>query len=163
MKRVYECFHGDGLQIVGVSLDDSRARLEQFIKQKEIPWPQVFFDEPGQQGWANPLARKYNIQAIPMSFLLDQQGQVAASDLRGPELEAAVKKLLGKEPAGDTIVNQDGVRMRLIRIPIGLILGAVLGCVSGSLGGALIERKFRNRPGRPLTLPSPPTTGERVG
>jgi thiol-disulfide isomerase/thioredoxin len=143
VRRVYERHHKDGFQIVGVSLDSDRERLEQFIKQKEILWPQIFFDEPGKQGWQNPLARKYGIQAIPMSFLLDPEGRVFAADLRGPELETAVTKLLAKEPDEDTAVSEQGVRLRRVRVPLGLILGGVLGCFVGGLGGAWIERRIR--------------------
>ena len=128
VKRVYERYHKDGLEVIGVSLDHERQRLEQFVKEQEIPWPQIFFAEPSQMGLENPLAIKYRINAIPATFLLDRQGYVVANDLRGPELEAAVAKLLGK---------------RLI--PIGLIVGAVLGCLLGSFGGALVERSIRSR------------------
>jgi peroxiredoxin len=126
VKRVYELYHQDGFEVIGISLDNERQRLEQFIEEKHVPWPQIFY--PEQKGWENPLAAKYRINAIPATFLLDRQGYVIANDLRGPQLEAIVMKLLGK---------------RLI--PIGVILGAVLGCLVGSVGGALVERNVRRQ------------------
>jgi thiol-disulfide isomerase/thioredoxin len=133
VKRVYDRYHEQGFEVVGISLDRSRERLDQFIHQNDISWPQIFFEKQTRPGGFNPLAETYRINAIPATFLLDRQGNLAARDLRGQELDIAVTKLL----------TQDG--SRLVAMPIGQILGAVLGCVLGSLGGAYLERAVRNR------------------
>ena len=56
-----------------------------------MTWPQ-FFDG---QGWDNKLAVKYGIESIPATFLLDGNGKIIGTDLRGEELEQAVAKALG--------------------------------------------------------------------
>ena len=44
--KAYEKLHPKGFEIVGISLDSDRAKLETFIKEKNMTWPQ-FFDGQG--------------------------------------------------------------------------------------------------------------------
>jgi peroxiredoxin len=97
--RVYNRYHKEGFEVVGVSLDTSRDALEKFVKARELAWPQLFFAEKESQGWTNPLARKYGVSAIPATILLDREGKVAQVGVRGNALEPAVTKLLGKQAA----------------------------------------------------------------
>ena len=96
VKRVYNRYHQDGFEVMGVSLDNSREALVKYLKTKEISWPQLFFDAKGSQGWNSPLAKKFDVHAIPATILVDRQGKVAAKDVRGEALEPAVARLLGK-------------------------------------------------------------------
>jgi thiol-disulfide isomerase/thioredoxin len=137
VHEVYDRYHADGLEVVGVSLDNSRESLERFVKKNGIPWPQIFF--PNARGWNNPLARENHIQSIPTTFLLDSQGQVAATDARGPGLGAAVAMLLGKDTPL-TLHNLPYAKLELRTMPPWLIAGLFLGCLGGSLSGALLER-----------------------
>ena len=91
--KTYTKHHSEGFEIIGVSLDDNRQKLESFLKDKGISWPQ-FFDG---QGWSNKLAVKYGIQAIPATYLLDGNGVIIATDLRGDALEQAVARALAKK------------------------------------------------------------------
>ena len=89
----YKKYHGQGFDIIGVSLDDDRQKLLSYIKDNEMTWPE-FFDG---QGWENKLAVKYGVQAIPASYLLDTNGVIIVADLRGDALEQAVAKALPKK------------------------------------------------------------------
>ena len=104
IKGVYDRYHQDGFEVVGVSLDNSREALLQFLKAKDISWPQLFYEDSSTQGWKNPLARKYGIHAIPATILVNRAGMVAAVRVRGEALEPAVARLLGKTPAPPTAV-----------------------------------------------------------
>jgi thiol-disulfide isomerase/thioredoxin len=138
VREVYDRYHARGFEVVGVSLDHSRDKLAEYVKEKQIPWPQVFFDEEGKRGWANPLARRYEVTGIPEMFLVDQDGHVVPGNVRGEELEPAVARLLGKEaPVGPA------TRTKMAYFPLGLLVGSFLGCLAGSLGGALTERALR--------------------
>ncbi|MGL4464836.1 MAG: TlpA family protein disulfide reductase, partial [Planctomycetia bacterium] len=101
VKEVYEKLHEKGFEVVGVSLDQSADDLKEFVKEKEIAWPQIFFPaDEDKAGWENPLAKKFFVNAIPKTFLLDRDGKIVSMDLRGKEaLEEAVLKLLGDQPA----------------------------------------------------------------
>jgi thiol-disulfide isomerase/thioredoxin len=104
VKGVYDRYHQDGFEVVGVSLDNSRGALLQFLKAKGISWPQLFDEDSRAQGWKNPLVRKYGIHAIPATILVNRAGVVAAVRVRGEALEPAVARLLGKTPASPTAV-----------------------------------------------------------
>jgi len=88
--KIYEKYHGKGFEIIGISLDQDRAKLTDFAKQKNMTWAQYF----DGAGWGNKLAAKYGVMAIPQTFLLDGQGKIIARDLRGDDLDAAVAKAL---------------------------------------------------------------------
>jgi len=92
VQKIYDKYHEKGLEIIGVSLDQSRDRLKNFTKDKNIAWAQ-FCDG---KGWENKLAQKYGIQSIPATFLLDAEGKIIAKNLRGDDLDQAVAKALPK-------------------------------------------------------------------
>lgn len=89
----YQKYHGQGFDIIGVSLDQDKQQLLDYTKDQNMPWPQ-FFD--GQK-WDNKLAVKYGVESIPSNYLLDSTGKIIGKDLRGEELEAAVAQALSKK------------------------------------------------------------------
>lgn len=90
--RTYEKFHDKGFEIIGISLDQRKERLEAFVAEKKMNWPHYF----DGKGWENEISRKFGIDSIPATFLVDKEGKVARLDLRGDALEKAVEELLKK-------------------------------------------------------------------
>lgn len=86
----YEKFHGKGFEIVGISLDKDRAKLDAFIQDNKMTWRQYF----DGLGWGNKLAKTYGVNSIPATYLLDREGKIIAKDLRGEALEQELAKLL---------------------------------------------------------------------
>lgn len=84
----YNRHYQQGFAIIGVSLDEDPHPLSAFIRAKGMVWPQYF--DGGR--WNNKLAKKYNIDSIPMDYLLDRHGIIIGKGLRGEALEAAVAK-----------------------------------------------------------------------
>ena len=90
----YQKHHGAGFEIVGVSLDSDRDKLDEFLKKTDgMTWPQYF----DGLGWQNKLAQKYGVESIPFCVLVGADGKVIGKDLRGEELEAAVAGALAKK------------------------------------------------------------------
>jgi thiol-disulfide isomerase/thioredoxin len=90
----YKKHHADGFEIVGVSLDSDRDKLDTFLKETDgMTWPQYF----DGLGWQNKLAQKYGIQSIPFCVLVGADGKIVGKDLRGEELESAVAGALAKK------------------------------------------------------------------
>jgi thiol-disulfide isomerase/thioredoxin len=90
----YKKFHGQGFEVIGVSLDSDRDKLDAFLKKQEgMTWPQ-FFDG---QGWSNQLAVKYGVESIPFTILIGTDGKIIGTDLRGEALVATVEKVLAKK------------------------------------------------------------------
>lgn len=88
----YETYHEKGFEVVGISLDQDKSALEAFITDKKMPWPQYF----DGKGWENELAQHFGISGIPATFLVGKGGKIVASNLHGPELEAAIEKALAE-------------------------------------------------------------------
>jgi len=97
VKENYKKYHDKGFDVVGISLDQARDKLDRFIEKEEIPWTQMY-DEVVQkgEGWNHPMARFYGINAIPAAILLDKDGKVVSMAARGEELPKLLEKLLGK-------------------------------------------------------------------
>lgn len=90
LKQVYQKYHKEGFEIIGISLDRSIEPLTEFIDEENLDWVHVFDDDQ-----ASSLADQFSVTSIPSLFLLDQDGKIVALDPRGEgELEAEVAKLL---------------------------------------------------------------------
>ena len=88
---LYNEFHPQGLNIIGVSLDKDAAKWKEAIAKDGLIWPHV----SNLKFWEDPIAKQYNVQSIPATFILDEKGNIVAKDLRGEELRAKVAALLG--------------------------------------------------------------------
>ncbi len=94
LKKLYGDYHDKGLEIVGVSCDNSADDLKKFLDgNKEMVWPQVF--DPGKPGW-NAIATQLDVIAIPTRFLIDRNGVLRAVDAfeNGEEM---IPKLLAEK------------------------------------------------------------------
>ena len=88
----YKTYADKGFEIVGISLDKDQSALTKFTKRQKMTWPQYY----DGKGWENKLAQYYGIRSIPATFLIDQDGKIAAKDLRGDALSKAIAGLLEK-------------------------------------------------------------------
>ena len=87
--KAYTELHPKGFEIVGISLDSDKTKLEKFLKDKGMEWPQ-FFDG---KGWKNEISSGFDIHSIPAMWLVDKKGMVVDTAARGG-LEEKVAKLL---------------------------------------------------------------------
>ncbi|MCX7547759.1 TlpA disulfide reductase family protein [Xanthomarina sp. F1114] len=94
--KIYEKYKDKGLEIIGVSLDgspnqkDAKAAWLDAIEKDNLTWPQIsnlaFFNDP--------IAKEYQIQAIPATFIIDSEGKIVAKNLRGAALDNKIAELL---------------------------------------------------------------------
>jgi len=96
VRKNYELYHDRGFEVVGISLDEDRDALEQYLEKEQNPWITLH-----DGGWeANATATYYGVMGIPTVILVDQQGKVVSTKARGPELGKQLAALLGPaEPA----------------------------------------------------------------
>ena len=88
----YNAFKDKGFTILGVSLDKDTGR-EAWLKAIEkdgLAWNQV----SDLKYWQNAAAKEYGVQAIPQNFLLDPEGKIVATNLRGEKLQETLSQLL---------------------------------------------------------------------
>lgn len=88
VKQVYDKYHADGLEIIGISLDRSEAPLRQFIESRKLEWSHIL-DHNGE------LSTRYGVRSIPRMVVVDRNGAIFADGVRGERIEAAVKEALG--------------------------------------------------------------------
>jgi thiol-disulfide isomerase/thioredoxin len=91
VKKAYEKLHPKGFEIVGISFDSDKSKLEKFVADKEMKWPQYY---DGKQ-WQNEYGQKYGINSIPAMWLVDKKGNLSDMNARGG-LEEKVEKLLAE-------------------------------------------------------------------
>ncbi|MBC8347339.1 MAG: TlpA disulfide reductase family protein [Verrucomicrobia bacterium] len=89
VKKTYEKLHSKGFEIIGISLDSNEDKLTQFIKKKDMPWPQYF----DGKGWKNKISTQHGIRSIPAMWLVDKEGNLVDKKAR-TNLEEKVEKLL---------------------------------------------------------------------
>jgi peroxiredoxin len=97
LTAAYQKFHGQGFEILGISLDRAGddKKLADFTKAKNMPWPQVF----DGKFWSAEVAKLYDVHSIPTAYLVDgDTGLIlASSGLRGAQLEKTIADALAKK------------------------------------------------------------------
>lgn len=98
--KVYEEFHPQGFEILGISLDSEKSieRLEPVTKEHKMTWRQV----ADGKYWNAEIAEMYVIKAIPAVYLVDgDTGEILgdSSNLRGAKLKPTVEKALAAKRA----------------------------------------------------------------
>ncbi|MCB0653293.1 MAG: TlpA family protein disulfide reductase [Saprospiraceae bacterium] len=90
--KVYEKYKNKGFTVFSVSLDGSKERWADAIQQDKLSWPYHVSD---LRKWQSGPAATYGVRSIPRAFLIDRDGNVAATSVRGAEeLEEELIKLL---------------------------------------------------------------------
>lgn len=84
--------------MVSIALDESVEPVEEMVAEMGMDWPQIAEGE----GFESEIVRAFNVRGTPTYFLLDRQGRIAARDLHGPELEAAVEEALDGAPTSSS-------------------------------------------------------------
>ena len=88
----YQKYHEKGFEIVGVSFDQKQEAWANAVKQMDMQWPQM----SDLKGWKCAAAEAYGIYSIPASVLLDPQGKIIATNLRGKALGQKLKEIYGE-------------------------------------------------------------------
>lgn len=92
VKELHRKFGGKQLEVIGISVDRDGKKWRDAVRELGMKWTQCCDLEE----WNSIVARRYNVQAVPRTVLIDSQGKVAAIDLRGKQLIEEVEKILKK-------------------------------------------------------------------
>ena len=99
VKRTYAKYKDQKFQIIGISLDRSITPLEEYIEKKELGWVH-YWDNSGK------VSNMYKVRAIPSTFLIDGEGTIRKTNLRGHTLEHAVEELVTENLAKPTKTSE---------------------------------------------------------
>ena len=90
VKALYEKYHDRGLEIVGISMDNNKAKWEGAIERAGLVWHHV----SSLKGMNRcPVAKLYQVVAIPKLYIVDKDGKIIAKDLRGEDLREKMDEL----------------------------------------------------------------------
>ncbi|GHT60638.1 thiol:disulfide interchange protein [Bacteroidia bacterium] len=86
--KTYNAYKDKGFTVLGVSLDTDREKWLKAVESDKLTWTQV----SDLNGWKNEVSVQYGVRAIPTNFLIDKDGKIIAKNLRGEDLEKALKE-----------------------------------------------------------------------
>jgi len=89
-------------------LDKSKAEWIKGIQADRIWWTQV----SDLLVWNSPIAKLYNVQAIPSSVLIDREGKIIAKNLKSSELDVLLYQTLIK--SGNFRLKKDTTSVKTI-------------------------------------------------
>ena len=101
IQRMYNNFHGKGVEFVGVSFDTDVEKWKAALQKYKIVYPQgselVKFRE-------TKISKDYGVKWIPSLFLIDKERKVVLSTVLSYKLEKKLTELFGKtdKPEGIT-------------------------------------------------------------
>lgn len=89
LKDWYEQCHPQGLEIVGISLDEDADTVKWCTEDSGIEWPQVLLKD--QTSWS-VLSEVTGVETLPRLFVLDRQGRLR--EFRKPVTKNLINNLL---------------------------------------------------------------------
>lgn len=90
LVKAYNLYHQKGFQIYQVSLDKTKEAWVEGIEKDQLgKWIHV----SDIQYWNSIVVPLYKIESIPANFLLDKDGRIIASNLRGERLLSTLEEL----------------------------------------------------------------------
>ena len=92
LRDTFAKFHEQGLEVVSISQDRSAAVVRDFAPRNKMTWRHIFDD--GQS-----LARRFNVEYIPQTYVIDRNGVLVAANVFGEELNSVVRKALAAPAA----------------------------------------------------------------
>lgn len=87
--RIFNKYKERGFTILSVSLDEDITKWESAIAQDGLIWENHVSD---LKGWNSAIIPLYGIQGIPYTMLIDPDGAILRSGLRGEELDYAIEE-----------------------------------------------------------------------
>ena len=90
--KTFAKYKDDGFTVMSVSLDTDKEKWLAAIKQDNLTWPNHVSD---LRGWNNRVAALYEVKSVPFTVLIDQQGKIIKTNLRGEALESELQRIYG--------------------------------------------------------------------
>ena len=91
--KLYNQYKDKGFTVYSVSLDEDPKAWKEAIKADGMTWPNHVSD---LSGWKSPMPQLYGFQGIPYTVLVDKDGKILETGLRGKSLEQKLKELFSK-------------------------------------------------------------------
>ena len=86
----YNQFKDKNFTVLGVSLDQDKKAWLKAIKDDGLAWKQI----SDLKFWSSEAATLYHVEAIPFNVLIDPQGKIIGTELRGSDLHNKLAEVL---------------------------------------------------------------------
>jgi peroxiredoxin/predicted negative regulator of RcsB-dependent stress response len=96
LQAAYRTYHDAGFEIIAVSLDENKTAAADFVKVRDLPWPQLH-----NASSSADLVDAFGVITIPATYLIDPEGTIVRLDLRGKTLDETLRRLLKRTAAVD--------------------------------------------------------------
>ncbi len=92
IKELYETYHSQGFDIIGISLDYGKDDYQNFLKRENLKWINYLDPEPFQ----SEISQKYNVSGTPKMVLVDENLTILSKPATAEQLESTLKTLFQK-------------------------------------------------------------------
>lgn len=89
--KLYNKYEDENFEIYGVSLDRNKDKWVKAIEQDNLSWKHV----SDLQFWNSAAAKLYNVTSIPFTLLIDPDGKIVETKLRGKALADKLESIYG--------------------------------------------------------------------
>jgi peroxiredoxin len=93
LKELHKTYGGTGrLQIIGLGGWDTREEVRNYVAEHQIEWPEIYFGANADDG----IAAQYGLPGVPCILLVNPEGKIIATWLRGETLTDTVRQAIDK-------------------------------------------------------------------
>lgn len=92
--KTYNKYKSKGFTILSVSLDNDKEKWKKAIKEDGLVWPNHISD---LKQWESPIPQLYGFNGIPHTVLVNPEGKIIATGLRGSALEQKLEEVYSKK------------------------------------------------------------------
>jgi thiol-disulfide isomerase/thioredoxin len=90
--RAYTKYKDSGFTVYSVSIDTDKEKWLAAIIKDQLTW---INHVSSLQGWNTPILRDYGINGIPFTVLIDKEGKIIQTNLRGSALDQKLMEIFG--------------------------------------------------------------------
>ena len=91
LVKVYQAFHSNGFEVVGISLDDDAQAWQKAVKKMKLSWHHL----SDLKGWESKAVETYKVFGIPTNLLVNPKGKIVASNIELEDLADKLNEVLG--------------------------------------------------------------------
>jgi thiol-disulfide isomerase/thioredoxin len=88
-REMVKKLNGKPFALVSISADEKKETLTKFLEDEKMPWTH-WWEGKKQTG----ILQEWNIKFFPTIYVIDAKGVIRYKNIRGPQLEEAVEKLV---------------------------------------------------------------------
>jgi len=90
LVTAYNKYKNKNFTVLGVSLDEDKDKWIKAIKDDKLAWKQI----SDLKQWSSAAVGLYGFDGIPYNVLLDPDGKIIATSLRGPDLHTKLAEVM---------------------------------------------------------------------